>query len=413
MTNVLNNKNVISKLSVGIISLIILWSIYPFFLWSHRGIIYFFLSSVFIFLRFVLWGKKIKFDMSLAFTIFFGFFLYEYVRLREGTGLTGIVSFCFQVITFILVLLMRDEEKCSIIKTSTTIFAWICGLSLIIYILVVLLHVQLPYSIIEYDKTRGNNYPPFKNYMFLLVPQEEFVIWIRFQSVFLEPSFIGNYGAVFLYINHYDLKRKNVFIIFLAMLFSLSLAGYVLLILGYGIHLLSDGKHFYRKLGIMITMFVIILGIGYYVYEKFPDSILSTLIIGRLQLDNDKGISGNNRQNSSFNYQYNLFKKTDDYLFGLGSRFTTEIIRGRKAISASYQTFIFINGLIGISFLFLFYVSIFICEKNKLLFGLLLLKIIGFLQYPYGMWEIELFIFICAGSFFKMQNNKTDLKMAI
>jgi hypothetical protein len=300
---------------------------------------------------------------------------------------------------------MNDDEKSQIITISTNIFALIFGISLFFYILIIILKVQLPYVIMDLPGgTEG--VPLYKNYLFLVVPMHSDLIQYRFCSIFLEPSIVGNYSALIIYINHYEFKRKNVFIILLALLFSISLAGYILLVIGYIIHSLLDGKHFYTKLAMIILLSLFFVGVGYYIYMEFPDSLVSKLVISRLQVDKNKGISGNNRNNDAFNYQYSRFIESDDYLFGIGSRYIEEMVRGRNANSASYKTFIFINGLIGVILLCFLYFFIFYSEKTKFLFGLLILKVIGFLQYPYAMWEMELFLFIGAGCFFKMKSNK-------
>jgi hypothetical protein len=234
-------------------------------------------------------------------------------------------------------------------------------------------------------------------------------MFYRFQSIFTEPGHLGMISSLLIYINRYDLKKKSVFIIFVSALLSFSLAAYVLLIIGYFIYeLVSRKKKIYIKLMNFIMSISLLIGMASYIYIQYSDSLISQLIISRLEYDEDRGFTGNNRANSYFTYYYETkFYKSSDYMFGMNPDQYEKKLAGGVS---SYKSFIVQHGLIGIILLFIFYSSIVYDSKSKLLFGLFILYCASFWQRPYALWEMELFLFIGAAEMFRI--NTDDLSVS-
>jgi hypothetical protein len=185
---------------------------------------------------------------------------------------------------------------------------------------------------------------------------------------------------------------------------SFSLAAYVLLIMGYFIYEFVNGKKIYVKLIKLLFIITLLAGAGIYIYIKYSDSLVSQLIISRLEYDEDKGIAGNNRNSHFFDnyYKKKFYKNASTYIFGVGEDYYMENLAGN---TSSYKAFIVQYGLTGIVLLFIFYLSI-VCEsKSKLLFGLFVLYCASFWQRPYALWEMELFLFIGAAEMFRTKVN--------
>jgi len=206
-----------------------------------------------------------------------------------------------------------------------------------------------------------------------------------------------------LYVNQYNLKRISVFILFISVLISFSLAAYVLLILGMILYYLLKSKHYFRRV-FRVSFFLcsaVVISVIFYVNN--PDSVYSKLVVARLDYDEERGISGNNRTNSQFDYYYDkAFLQKNDAFLGIGDE---EFVRRFGSGNSSYKTFIVQNGIISLFFLLAFYCMLVYYCLSPVYVGLLILYAASFLQRPYALWEIELFLFMSAGSILKYKYN--------
>jgi hypothetical protein len=177
----------------------------------------------------------------------------------------------------------------------------------------------------------------------------------------------------------------------------------VLLILGYCIYQFAEGKRIYKKLTIVVSVIVLLGCVGIYIYNEYPDSIITGRIVNRLQYDKEKGVAGNNRISSDFDYYYEkYFLGTSDMIWGAGPELFSE--RFTWGVG-SYKGVCLTYGFIGIIPLFIFYFSMACSINSRLLFGLFVLYCASFWQRPYALWEMQLFLFLGAIGVFRIQKN--------
>ena len=401
--NSLSNPQVLSDISIWVLCLLMLCSMGAWFAWNYRGIIIACLSAFFILLRIcIVIPQKIKIKPHI---IFLSVLVYFAVNLRE-TRITNIVWFFCHITIFFFVTSLQKIEKEKIVHLTTLIYAWIVGISIIFYISIVLCQISFPYWIITNSNEGYNGGDPrFRNYIFLITPFR-YQLFDRFRSIFTEPGHIGMIASFILYANKYNLKRLSVFIIFIGLLLSLSLAAYVLLILGYVIYQFAIGKKIYTKIIVVVSIVMILVTVGFYMYEQYPDSIVTKLIVNRLQYDEDKGLVGNNRTTSNFNYYYeNNFMGTSSMIWGTGFTIMKEKFSWGNN---SYKVFIFQYGFIGIVSLFIFYFCMTYSGKSWLSLGLFMLYSASFVQRTYALWEMELFLFVGAIESFAKENKRFE-----
>jgi hypothetical protein len=140
-------------------------------------------------------------------------------------------------------------------------------------------------------------------------------------------------------------------------------------------------------------------------YNEYPDSPVTLLIVSRLQFDEEKGVAGNNRLTSRFdeNYYTKYFLGTSDMIWGMRPE-----VYGKRFYLAgnSYKLYFLRYGFVGMVSLFLFYFSMACSTNSRLLFGLFILYCVSFLQRTYALWEIELFLFVGATGCFANKNAK-------
>lgn len=150
-------------------------------------------------------------------------FLFLYLWLSKHSNIFGSLELVIQWLILCYIVSLQYEYKIQLIDFITKWFAILMSISLVAYILF-LSGVPFPGTIVEYQQYFMDNH-----YFFL---QKEM---FRFQSVFLEPGHMTMGLAPLLFINKYNLKNRYVLILFIAQMLSLSLAGYMMMIIGYSI----------------------------------------------------------------------------------------------------------------------------------------------------------------------------------
>ena len=217
---------------------------------------------------------------------------------------------------------------------------------------------------------------------------------IRFNSIFLEPGHTAMIAAFTLFVNKFNLKSKAVIAILVSTVFTFSLAGYILIFLGYLIIALQSLKikQIFRK----IIPYILILSIVYYAGVTYQNgnNLFNELILERMQVDDEKGFSGNNRTGELTDNTYESFIKSSDVMSGLSPlKYSNYLDRGFIE-GAGYKLYIMQKGIIGVLLVLFAYFFIYRCSYNKrLTLGLLLVYIAAFWQRAYPFWYSWLVIF--------------------
>lgn len=186
----------------------------------------------------------------------------------------------------------------------------------------------------------------FSNYIFLLYPQEIKYIG-RFNGPFIEPGDLGCTASFMLLAARFQFKRyKYLWAIFIALIATQSLAGYMLSLFGYVICLFYNGKlSFKYALGLCIA----VIGIYFFAnYYNDGDNFLQNKIFSRLESDEDKGFSGNNRNSDLMTlYFYEMFNNTHTLWFGYDRQTLEYIYETGTGTGAGAVSKIVSGGLIG------------------------------------------------------------------
>lgn len=204
----------------------------------------------------------------------------------------------------------------------------------------------------------------------------------RFQSVFLEPGYMGTLLAFLLYATKFNLKKWYTKIMIVGLVLSLSLAGIIVGILGY-VWLINSKTFRFKRLLLftLIVSAVYIAGLNY----NNGNNILNHAVIERLQFDADKGIVGNNRFSTYADNIYDVMVADGDIWLGVGS---LDSLKGNEVwetvSGAGYKIFFISRGVISSILLLLFYFTL--CVKSKFNLykcGFLILVIVTFVQAAY------------------------------
>lgn len=389
------SKILLSRISLYLVSFIMLCSMKPWFVWDNPAILY--ILIIFFILTRLPFARRI--NKKHCVLLILCFILYTVVDVPHINDAKRFVEYIFRhFICTSLVILLLSEEKASLVKIFINFYAGVLLFSTIIYVLVIL---GMP--IYSYQVSINDPYYSwgFSNSLFSILPITSFP-FPRFQSIFLEPGHLGMISSLMLYMIRYNMRSWQGIIIFLSSLLSMSLAAYMLLFLGMVIYKLSFGN-----LLKTITFLLMILMTCTMAYNFFPNSYFSQAILLRLEYDEDKGFKGNNRISEDFEYYYNnKFYKTEHVLLGIGGD-NISTISGEGG-NSSYKVFIVQYGILGLVVLSVFFFVIVWYSKSSFVRGLLLLYVASFWQRPYALWEVELFLFISIALLAK-QNEEYNL----
>lgn len=395
----LNNKmnRILSEISVILSVCIAILSAKPWFIW-HRGTYTLALLGVFMLLRFYLSTGLIpkKIIRSFIFACVLCLYLYSLHAFYISDAFTTILTRTLPLCLFIL---FNDNEKSKYLKLLIDTLSYILLISLLFFI-AFHLQIPLPYSRLT---NADSFYNEMYNYYAFVIPGHS-GIFTRFQSVFTEPGHLGMIIALLFYIDGYDFKKWQSWILIISLLWTFSVAGYLLFVLGYIVYKVCSSKQILRRvIGLSVVCTIVVCAMGAY-YKSNPDSLVSTMILERLQFDDEKGLSGNNRNTQQFMQCYTQFKNSFDVFWGLG----TEKYQSLDFISgnSSYRCFVLEYGILGLLLLACFYISCIEPQSSKIYWGLFILYCFSFWQRPYALWEIESFSFIAFSSYLKQNRNE-------
>lgn len=327
------------------LSILIFFSFQPFYIW-HTGILGI-LPIVTTFL--ILINKRMTSKKNINFFVVL-FILYLYVGIRGNYTIIGIIV----ILSMLPLVLLKNFFFKEIFENFFRIFSILIGISLVVYILVMFLGINLPHSSIPPLNPLKAEFTEYDKYPFLVMCRSYGIYQPRFEGYFDEPGVIGTISATLLATKRFDLKDKYSWPILLAGLLSLSLFFYVIMLIY--IILYGSWKSRLSLLLISSILFVIL----------YNNEIVNSLLFSRFELK-DGGLSGDNRKLGLSESWYKSFTASSSYWFGLGNQSHIKYNSG----GASYTDLIIDYGFI---FLFIYCVSFlvdaYINIKNLKLFTL-------------------------------------------
>lgn len=322
-------------------------------------------------------------------------FLFLYLWLSKHSNIFGSLELVIQWLILCYIVSLQYEYKIQLIDFITKWFAILISISLVAYILF-LSGVPFPGTIVEYQQYFMDNH-----YFFL---QKEM---FRFQSVFLEPGHMTMGLAPLLFINKYNLKNRYVLILFIAQMLSLSLAGYMMMMIGYSILFLFDKQSKKSKLISVLLSVILISSIASFMQNSFENNIFDDLIFRRMQFENGHFV-GDNRSSIYLDRQFEDVVSSSDIL--TGRYFNAEM--SEKGV-AGYKKFIVQFGLIGCVLLILSFFStlkLLVYKYRRNAFLLVVMILLLLLQNAYPTWWCIVIATICGTAF--MQNKEISNTVA-
>ena len=330
------------------------------------------LSSICIYIIFIslikLSGRTIHATTNERFSLFLlliysllSFFVFDTLYLFNAAVFFALFS----------IIMLPINEKGYFLRAITNCFVIILIISIPAWILY-LIGVPLPHSGVIYH---SNGFHEFYDYYFFRVSSKGFSLFPRFGSIFLEPGQLATPCAFLYFLNGANFSRKNL-VLLTAIVLSFSLIAYGLVIFAFvAKRFLSSSK--YRVAKVLSSM-VLVLGVSlFFSQDEISDDPVTALIVSRLEYDEEKVISGNNRLSGEFRIRYDHFIQSEDRYLGIRNR----LLKGNDWTynSSGILKFIVHRGLIGISLFMLFIFMLFWDKRSLANFIWLIILVTAFI----------------------------------
>lgn len=253
-------------------------------------------------------------------------------------------------ISLLVVVLLHREYLEDLFYTFQNVLGIILGLGVFFWILHLIGYDFLPSQDIAFGTTEDGmghiiEQYYFENHYLYLVDKTWFIrlfsdipSFVRFQSIFLEPGYLAILMMFLLFINRFDLKDHRNKVYLVTLILTLSLAGFIMTILAFIAHKMQ----FSRKRIVFLVSIGLSLFVAYSFISEYNggENVINEAIISRLEVDEEKGIAGNNRTSEAMDEQYISFLSSPDVVFGLRNSKMLEF-------GVGYKAYLIKNGLIG------------------------------------------------------------------
>ena len=268
-----------------------------------------------------------------------------------------------QLIPIMCIVCIADEYKEKTLYYITKWYARLILLSLLIYVLTLLIPIP-SFGNIEFAPEV--DYGFFSNYLFYVKSMMNVAEggFVRFNGPFLEPGYVGMIGAFLLFANRFDFKKKENKIILISVLLSMSLAGWMLTLIGYILNLFHIGKISISRLVFSLLFIISFLYIGQ--SYNGGDNMINNEILSRLEYDEEKGFSGNNRNSLAITtLAIEIWRGNTDVLFFGYPQKTFLQYEDYELIGSGFDHFLVHHGLLGVLLGLSFYIFAIITAKDR------------------------------------------------
>lgn len=318
-------------------------------------------------------------------------------------GLGNINLYIMSIITalpLVAIILLRKEYLEDLLDKFQKVLSIILALGAVFWIIHLFGFDLLPSQNIAFGTIEDYRGIPvdqyyFENHYFYLVDKtwsirafSDIPSFIRFNSIFLEPGYLAIMMMFLLFINNFDLKDNRNKVYLVTLVLTLSLAGFIMTTLAFIAHKMQYSR---RRISILVS-----IGLSLFVaYSFFSDynggnNVVNEAIISRLEVDDQKGIAGNNRTSKAMDEQYVSFLASPDVIFGLRDRSLLEF-------GVGYKAYLIKNGLIGMVMFIIFLLWIARLGNNYRSFVLMALYLLMFARGEGTMFYAAFILIYLAG----------------
>ncbi len=292
--------------------------------------------------------------------------------------LSGMLT-ALQYLPVLYLLQLPYEYLKDLLKFTTKWYAILLIPALIIYWLS--LFIPLP----SLGTFEHEGYVPYTNYGFFIKTTYDGFRTFRFNAFFLEPGHQAIVSTFLMIANRFDFKKcKWLIVLLIAVVFSLSLAGYLLAVIGFLLLKINSIRKGLLALGILGG--VVAGGLLW----SGGDNTLNEMIISRLQYDESSGIKGNNRFYNNTDFEYGRVIGTQYFWTSVKGHSNMALISG-----AGYKIYILHYGMIGTILALILYLCLIPSRPDyRYTISFFIVIALCFMQRAYPFWYCWLFPYV-------------------
>ena len=313
-------------------------------------------------------------------------------------GVVSILKDVFVLIPLIFIVLLKTYYKEDLLETIQKYLAIILFISLLGWIIHIL-GVSTPYINMGLGEgENGDSQYEFENhYIFLVnVTRITDLILPRFSSIFCEPGYLGCLLSLNLFIRRYRFDLTNI-IFYIALLFSFSLAGYILLVFGLFFHFWGIFRS--HSIG---TIAVLVLLVGVLIWAKDVnngDNMVNKMLFERLEYDSSRGtIAGYDRSSEYHDkWFWNTFIYQNDLWFG----------QKKSTLGANdvdWKAYIVLHGLLSYFIWLLFLLYPVLNGRNRMSCLVLSLIYLGIFSQTLHMSQSLMYLGVYSLGIYRLKN---------
>lgn len=256
-------------------------------------------------LIFVLLLKLDVYENKHLYLLFFFFVTLSIYPISHHNSIFGFIYFT----TLALIPFSKKQFILSSFRFYKRLLACITFISLVIWLLVVVLGIDLPYSIINpLNELKTYNY---RSYIFLLVPMNivDYDI-LRFNCMFDEPGVVGTYSLIMLISDNFNWGKRENWVFLISGIVSFSFFFYLGLIVFTLINIYTlNVKLKYKISAVFLSLFFLVA------IQMVP--VLNEMVGYRLEYDSSTGkFVGDNRSNEELDDHIASIRGTYGYFWG-------------------------------------------------------------------------------------------------
>lgn len=206
---------------------------------------------------------------------------------------------------------------------------------------------------------------------------------LKYTGISLEPGFFSVLCICLLVLNEFNFKKKSSWVFVVAILCTLSLEGYLLLVFGVIFFSYSKGTNIRTSLMyFLLAVFIIGVLIVYVINYQGGNNIITQTILERLVYDEELGVVGNNRENALGEQVLDMYFYSDKVWWGIGQEKLSKVSSIKGLDMCSWRVFVVAYGAIYTLMCFFAMSLAFLKTKLRKTFPVFALFIMDF--YPHG-----------------------------
>lgn len=270
------------------------------------------------------------------------------LNLKNVPNIIGVIYQIIPAINILFILSIPDNEKEFVFSKIVNWYGIINIVGLSLYLLNTFMTVP-NFGVIEsdYGGLMGASGGLYNNFLFYIEPLNKITYsFLRFNGPFIEPGDLGCVSAFILMATRFDFKKYNyLWAIMLGLVFSMSLAGYLLTFFAYIFKLYTDRRLNFVHVFTLLSLCLIIYMYG--IFYNNGDNVINETILARLQFDEELGFTGNNRiTDVKREYFHKMYDDLHLILWGYDQ--TTINYLNEFGLSAGIVSQLISIGLVGI-----------------------------------------------------------------